>query len=109
MPYIKKMERAMFAKALREVRHSLILDENPGHLNYIITAICDEWLSHHGPCYSKFNEVIGVLECAKQELYRRVVGPYEDYKMEVTGDVYDPRLITDSIGRKSIQQEESHE
>ena len=94
MPYIKKMERAVFAKALREMRHALILDENPGHLNYLITAICDEWLNHYPPCYARFNEVIGVLECAKQELYRRLVAPYEDSKMAVTGDVYDERLIT---------------
>jgi hypothetical protein len=38
--------------------------------------------------YSKINEVIGVLECAKQELYRRVASPYEDSKKEANGDVF---------------------
>lgn len=29
-----------------------------------------------------------VLECAKLELYRRVVAPYEQQKLELNGDVY---------------------
>jgi len=31
---------------------------------------------------------VGVLECAKMELYRRVAAPYEDKKKEENGDVY---------------------
>jgi len=38
--------------------------------------------------YAHLNEVVGVLECAKLELYRRVVAPYEDQKMTESGDVY---------------------
>jgi hypothetical protein len=37
------------------------------------------------------NEAIGVLECAKLELYRRVAAPYEDEKIAESGDVYTVR------------------
>jgi len=42
-----------------------------------------------GVKYATLNTVIGVLECAKLELYRRVVADYEDQKCEENGDVYD--------------------
>jgi hypothetical protein len=38
--------------------------------------------------YAHLNEAIGVLECAKLELYRRVAAPYEDEKITESGDVY---------------------
>ena len=38
--------------------------------------------------YSKINALIGVLECAKLELYRRVAAPYENDKIDENGDVY---------------------
>ena len=34
------------------------------------------------------NAIIGALECAKLELYRRVAAPYEDDKIIENGDVY---------------------
>ena len=36
----------------------------------------------------KLIPLIGVLECAKLELYRRVAAPYEDDKIDENGDVY---------------------
>jgi hypothetical protein len=63
--------------------------ETPGELNYLITRLVDEYLVRKGGLrYSHLNEAIGVLECAKLELYRRVVGPYEDEKIAQAGDVY---------------------
>ncbi len=35
-----------------------------------------------------FNAVVGALECAKLELYRRMVAPYENGKIAENGDVY---------------------
>ena len=43
------------------------------------------------PNYARFNEMIGVLECCKLELYRRVISNYEDKKMRQNGDVYEDR------------------
>ena len=37
--------------------------------------------------YADINSAIGVLECAKLELYRRQAAPYEDKKIEENGEV----------------------
>jgi hypothetical protein len=63
--------------------------ESAGELNYAITRIVDDYLLGKGGIrYAHLNEVIGALECAKLELYRRVAAPYEDQKIMETGDVY---------------------
>ncbi len=41
-----------------------------------------------GVSYTTYNEVVGVLECVKQEIYRRVIGPYENEKKHANGDVF---------------------
>lgn len=33
--------------------------------------------------------MVGALECAKLELYRRIAIPYEEQKIQENGDVYD--------------------
>jgi len=38
--------------------------------------------------YQNINDLLGALEGAKLELYRRVAAPYEDEKVESNGDVY---------------------
>lgn len=63
--------------------------ETPGELNYAITRLVDAYLIQRGGIrYAHLNEVIGALECAKLELYRRIAAPYEDQKRSETGDVY---------------------
>jgi hypothetical protein len=74
MPYIKQNRRGKSP-------------ENPGELNFAITSVILKYLGDR-PTYSKFNEVIGALECVKLELYRRKVVPYEDIKIKENGDVY---------------------
>ena len=62
----------------------------PGELNYAITRIADDYLVRKGKLrYAHLNEVIGALECAKLEFYRRLAAPYEDQKIASEGDVYD--------------------
>jgi len=62
---------------------------DPGELNYAVSRLIDDYLVRRGRLrYSHLNEVIGVLECAKLELYRRLAAPYEDLKREESGDVY---------------------
>jgi hypothetical protein len=62
--------------------------EDAGELNYVITKVCDEFLARKGRRYNHINTVIGVLECAKQEFYRRIAAPYENEKIAANGDVY---------------------
>ena len=81
MPYITQHRRALLA--VRGARPTY-----PGDLNYTISRLIDHYLSHHGVAYMTLNEVIGVLECVKLELYRRVAAGYEDKKMAENGDVY---------------------
>jgi len=69
---------------------------NVGELNYVITRVILGYLKSHAPhpqaaCafnYAGLNEIVGVLECVKQEFLRRVVAPYENGKIAENGDVY---------------------
>ena len=81
MPYITKEDRD-------EIDHGAMPD-TAGELNYMISTLLDEYLIEKGKKYANINEVIGVLECAKLELYRRIAVPYEGEKIETNGDVYD--------------------
>lgn len=74
-----------------EARERITEDGAPttaGELNYAITRLVDEYLAREGVAYRSLNEAVGVLECAKLELYRRIVAPYEDQKLQSAGDVY---------------------
>lgn len=84
MPYIKADIRPLFDGQIIEISRSI---SNVGELNYVITSMIREFLGKHAR-YSDYNAVIGVLECAKLEVYRRAVAPYEDQKIAENGDVY---------------------
>lgn len=58
-----------------------------GELNYLITSLVKDYLGS-SPNYQRYNDAVGALECAKLELYRRRVSPYEDTKIAENGDVY---------------------
>lgn len=83
MPYIDPRTR----EAVRPT--SKFHAQHPGELNFQISTLCAEYLRRYGVSYAIVNEVIGALECAKMELYRRIAAPYEDTKIEQNGDVYD--------------------
>lgn len=87
MPYIKKEERKKWENLIREIVE--ILKKIPqekvdGELNYLITSII---LNFYERRYFDYNRAIGMLECCKQELYRKIVGPYEDEKIKENGEV----------------------
>lgn len=92
MPYIKDEERQNLEQSLASLAAQVIVKEDSsqaGVLNYCISALFNEVLKTRGLNYRNVNELIGVLECAKLELYRRVASPYEDLKVEENGDVFD--------------------
>ncbi len=78
MPYIKSEDRERAGTA----------PENPGELNYAITILVNDYLSRKGLKYSNINDVLGALEGAKFEFYRRVAANYETKKQSENGDVY---------------------
>lgn len=83
MPYINSSVR----KDLQEEYQSM----NPadaGELNYAITQIILEYFHENGERYQQINDVLGALEGAKLEFYRRLAAPYEDTKIKENGDVY---------------------
>ena len=87
MPYIKQNMRPLIDSHLDELR---VVIHSPGELNYATTRLVLNYLaSDNSPQgYYVINEVIGALECAKLEFYRRLVIPYEDMKINQNGDVY---------------------
>jgi hypothetical protein len=58
---------------------------NLGELNYVITQLI---LSMKPKTYTEYNALVGVLECVKQEFYRRAVSEYENKAIERNGDVF---------------------
>lgn len=57
-----------------------------GKLNYFLFKLCKE-ITRREPRYKKFRDFIGELECAKQEILRRLVSDYEDTCIKRNGDV----------------------
>lgn len=85
MPYIDPDKRARLDF---DAMRGRIRPNDVGELNFVLTSICCNYLHDEGKTYEVLNEIIGVLECVKQEFYRRVVVPYEANKKELNGDVY---------------------
>ena len=83
MPYIRPEDRDRLDPTPRT--ESAL---TAGELNYQITCLVNRYLAQTSLRYADINEVIGVLECAKLELYRRIAAPYEDDAIERNGDVY---------------------
>ena len=91
MPYIKPEDRPTIDDHMKRLEQHL---KTPGDVNYAISKLMNDilrdrlvWRGKWG--YADLNELIGALECAKLELYRRVAAPYEDGKILQNGDVYD--------------------
>ena len=77
MPYIEQARR----KEMKEM-------SNPGDLNYLITKLLLAYLKTKGESYQTYNDIIGALEGAKLEIYRRKIAQYENTKIDTNGDVY---------------------
>jgi len=88
MPYIKKELRVELddaIKILEDKIKSCGIGNRAGVLNYCVSKIFSEVFNIK---YSEINEAVGVLECIKQEYYRRIASSYEDTKILENGDVY---------------------
>lgn len=81
MPYVSQDVR----KQLAVNGHS---PKTSGELNYVITNLLIDYVEDKGTSYETINSIVGVLECAKLEFYRRFAAPYENTKIAENGDVY---------------------
>lgn len=88
MPYVKPDYRQELAKIFEGIDFYRFLPEEPGGLNYLLSILINAYVEKHGVNYAALNEVVGALEAAKLEFYRRIVVPYEDAKIEENGDMY---------------------
>lgn len=94
MPYIDK-----------QTRLHLLSDHykpaTPGELNYVVTQAVLAYLDSAGEArYSSLNTAIGVLECAKLELYRRVGTVVEERAIGRNGDL---QAYDDLLNRRDTQ------
>jgi len=84
MPYITKDQRKVLDKKIKALNEVVL---NDGELNYVITSIIHAQILACGLNYTNLNAMIGVLECAKMELYAVVARPYEQKKRMENGPV----------------------
>lgn len=85
MPYIDDIAKEQITLEGR-------VPQTAGELNYTITEIIDIYFQDH-PNYQGINDIVGALEGAKLEFYRRIAVPYEDQKIRQNGDVYTSRYL----------------
>jgi hypothetical protein len=86
MPYIPFEKKEIYREIVASLKDSWI--GSPGELNYLFSVLCKLYLYFNKESYQSYNDIIGALECCKQELYRRKIVPYEEQKMKTNGDVY---------------------
>ena len=113
MPYIKQEDRKKYEDDLKELLDMYMLQAlnnifyiranyPRGVANYLATSVCHNFLKKKGLNYGNIDTVInnlkvvskncniqyaGTIECVILEFYRTVVGPYEDLKVKLNGDI----------------------
>ena len=91
MPYIENTKR-------KELSSALPSPASAGELNYTICMLVNNYLAKTKKSYSDYNEVMGVMECAKLEIYRRFNVPevwvWRRNKLEIfvlgSSETYEP-------------------
>lgn len=89
MPYIKNKDK------VRAGFHP----KTAGELNYYLTVGIQDYLRRKEHNYQTMNDIMGAIEGAKMEFYRRMVVPYENNKIRENGDVY----FTDKMTSEEAQ------
>ena len=94
MPYLKQEDRARLDRPITAlVDVILFLSEVnevgvAGQVNYIIARLFNSLWRGTKANYAGLNELIGAIECAKLEIYRRLAARYEDAAVKRNGDVF---------------------
>ncbi len=84
MPYVDNETRSHF----HEVFNWSSEVSTPGELNFLFTGLLNQYIQNKSLSYQTINDILGALEGAKLEFYRRIAVPYETTKITENGDVY---------------------
>lgn len=84
MPYISQTVREAIDPHLPSLSENI---HSVGDLNYVITRLALRLLEQQGVHYDNISNITGTLRLAADEMIRRLVGQYEDSKIEENGDV----------------------
>ena len=84
MPYIKREGRKEIDPFVEALFSNL---ETRGDMNYAITKLLHKYIKRAGLKYRNLNDAIGIVECVKLELYRKIVSNYEDIKIDENRDI----------------------
>ncbi|MFO8021360.1 MAG: hypothetical protein R6U65_02750 [Perlabentimonas sp.] len=88
MPYIKDKSTRDYLDAVVDDLICLFKKvDMTGNLNYLLFKLCKEYIKLEGENYAHYRDYVGELECAKSEILRRLIAPYEDKAKERNGDV----------------------
>jgi hypothetical protein len=84
MPYIESERRKFLESRTYKELLGLVMDMEIGDMNFIISNMV--WLRFmKAPSYSTGNALVGVLESAKLEFYRKQLAVYEDMAIQRNG------------------------
>lgn len=103
MPYITQEKRHVLDSIIDQLHHALVelqmddeLNNMEGNINYTVSRLLMMvYGDRDSTRYADINDAIGLLECIKQEYYRKVAAPYEDQKEHDNGAVV--RFRTDPV------------
>jgi regulator of sigma D len=95
MPYIPQDKRKELNNYMQKILDYIQKSENDiqiGEMNYIISNLINTYIektkNNNTFNYNVCNNLIGLLECSKLELYRMVISEYEDQKIKQNGNLY---------------------
>lgn len=84
MPYVKMNDRKRLSGA---INWNALIPGNAGELNYVFSLLAGDYVRRKGLKYNVLAEVQAALHGALAEFDRRIVGPYEDTKIQENGDI----------------------
>lgn len=114
MPYITQTKREVLDPDIDRLHHALVdleyddpENNTEGNINYVITRLLMMvYGDKNGTRYSQINDALGVLECVKQEFYRKVASPYEDQKEFENGEVVRFKELGQVVGIVTVENTE---
>lgn len=100
MPYIDSASRTRLRYGNKP--------RSAGELQYEIALLVSGYVNDNDLEYQTLNDVMGALDGASREFYRRIVAPYEDEKIAKNGDVYTCIPLNECDHVWSIEIKTSH-